>query len=162
MKTHAKARRQNTTGRASDAIPSHLTELLGFQLRMAQVALYRDFAASMAKLNLTQSQVAVMEIIAWIPGVSQADVASSLSTDRATMLVIVDRLAERGLINRHRSLQDRRRQELHLTASGTRLLVRIRAAVAKHEKRFTERFTPQEFKSLMEGLRRLHAGGESA
>jgi DNA-binding MarR family transcriptional regulator len=140
-----------------DILPSGLSGLLGFQLRMAHVCLYRDYAASMSALNLTQHQMAVLEIVAGTPGVSQVDIASRLSTDRGTMLAIVDRLQDRELIARKRSSEDRRRQELYLTAGGTSILQQARAVIAEHEKRFTDRFSSAELAALFEALRRLQA-----
>ena len=74
-----------------------LDGVLGFHVRMAAAAIYRDFAASMAALELTQKQFAVLELIACNSGVSQTDLAATLGTDRATMMALIDRLEARGL-----------------------------------------------------------------
>ena len=50
---------------------------------MAHVAVYRDFAETMAALALTQKQLAVMELVAGNPGASPIDLANTLGTDRA-------------------------------------------------------------------------------
>lgn len=114
-----------------------LEGLLGFHLRMASAAIARDFAAAMQGLDLTQKQYAVLELIDANTGVSQIDLATTLGTDRATMMAIVDRLDARRLLTRRRSASDGRRQELQLTAAGTRLLADARLRVASHEQRFT-------------------------
>lgn len=77
-----------------------LGDLMGFHLRMAHVAVYRDFAETMEELALTQKQLAVMELVAGNPGASQIDLANTLGTDRATMMALVNRLAARDLIER--------------------------------------------------------------
>ncbi|HWA62088.1 MAG TPA: MarR family transcriptional regulator [Caulobacteraceae bacterium] len=133
-----------------------LPQLLGFHLRLAQVAFYRDFAASLAHLDLTQKQVAVLQIIEANPGVSQVDVAAALGTDRATMMAIVDRLEDRGLLARERSAADRRRQELKLTLVGAGVLAEALDAVAEHEARFKARFSDAELEALTTALRRIH------
>src|SRR6185312_7164884 len=103
-----------------------------FHLRMASAAIARDFAAVMQGLDLTQKQYAVLELIDANTGVSQIDLATTLGTDRATMMAIVDRLDARRLLTRRRSASDGRRQELQLTAAGTRLLADARRRAASH------------------------------
>ena len=153
-------------GRGSSAPPSEahglelgrLDSLLGFHLRMAQVAIYRDFAATMADLNLTQKQCAVLELIAANPGASQIDLAAALGTDRATMMALVDRLDDRGLIERRRSKHDKRRQELRLTPEGIDLLAQARVLIDSHEQRFLSRFSPEALDTLLRGLGTIYRG----
>ncbi|MBX5204594.1 MarR family transcriptional regulator [Rhizobium sp. NZLR1] len=136
-----------------------LGDLLGFHLRMAHVAIYRDFAETMEELRLTQKQLAVMELVAGNPGVSQIDLANTLGTDRATMMALVNRLAARDFIERRPSAADRRRQELHLTEAGRATLARARALIAMHEQRFIELFSPDEMDALLAALKRIYKGG---
>ncbi|ODU62603.1 MAG: hypothetical protein ABS99_00010 [Acetobacteraceae bacterium SCN 69-10] len=126
-----------TDGDAGPALQlGWLEALLGFHLRMASAAVARDFAGAMHGLDLTQKQYAVLELINANPGVSQIDLATTLGTDRATMMAIVDRLDGRQLLTRRRSASDGRRQALHLTAAGARLLIVARDRIAEHEQRF--------------------------
>ena len=136
-----------------------LDDVLGFHIRMASAAIYRDFSASMAALDLTQKQVAVLELIANNANVSQIDLAATLGTDRATMMALVDRLELRGLVERRPSQTDKRRQILSLTADGMTTLASAREAVAAHEQRFTSRFDAGELEGLIAGLKRLYREG---
>ena len=133
-----------------------LGDLLGFHLRMAHVAIYRDFADTMAELALTQKQLAVMELIAANPGTSQVDLAHTLGTDRATMMALVNRLAARDLIERRPSSADRRRQELHLTKAGRAVLTRARKLIDIHEQRFIDLFSLAEMDALLVALKRIY------
>jgi len=144
---------------AYDHLPldlGELPDLLGFHLRLAQVALFRDFTASLVDLDLTQKQFAVMELIQSNPGVSQVDLAVTLGTDRATMMAIVDRLESRGLLQRERSSTDRRRQHLHLTDLGATVLGEAKALISDHEARFKDRFSSSQVQALVSMLRALH------
>ena len=136
-----------------------LDDVLGFHIRMASAAIYRDFSASMAELDLTQKQVAVLELIANNANVSQIDLAAALGTDRATMMALIDRLESRGVVERRPSQTDKRRQILSLTAEGTATLASAREAVATHERRFTSRFETTELEALIAGLKRLYREG---
>lgn len=133
-----------------------LPDLLGFHLRLAHVAMYRDFANAMADLDLTQKQCATLQLIGANPAVSQVDLAATLGTDRATMMAMIDRLEQRGFLSRTRSVSDRRRQELNLTPEGEAMLARARRAIADHERHFTSHFTAAELKALMNALSRIH------
>jgi DNA-binding MarR family transcriptional regulator len=133
-----------------------LDGILGFHLRMASAAIYRDFAATLADLALTQKQLAVLELIERNPGVSQVDLANALGTDRATMMALVDRLDLRGLIARRISTADKRRQELRLTPSGKAVRRDAFSLVDRHEQRFLSRFTPAEHETLVEALKRIY------
>lgn len=135
--------------------PGRLWGLLGFHLRLAHVTMQRGFAEALAGLDLTQKQCATLELIAVNPGVSQVDIASRLRNDRATMMALIDRLEERGLVARRRSEADRRRQELTLTPDGEALLARAMQAVEAHERLFTSRFTAAELQTLFELLGRV-------
>ncbi|MBP2448059.1 MarR family winged helix-turn-helix transcriptional regulator [Rhizobium leguminosarum] len=135
-----------------------LGNLMGFHLRMAHVAIYRDFAETMEELRLTQKQLAVMELVAGNPGVSQIDLANTLGTDRATMMALVNRLAARDFIERRPSAADRRRQELHLTEAGHAMLARARELITMHEQRFIELFSPDEMDALLAALKRIYKG----
>lgn len=133
-----------------------LTDLLGYHVRLANVTMLRDFTEALSELDLTQKQCATMRLIATNKGTSQIDLASALSTDRSTMMAIVDRLELRGFVIRKRSTADRRRQELHLTPEGEAVLESSSKLINKHESKFTERFTPEELTALIQALTRIH------
>lgn len=134
-----------------------LEALLGFQLRMANVAVYRDFSETLAKLELTQRQAATLSLIDANPGAPQVAIAARLGSDRATIMAMVDRLETRGLITRERSKTDRRRQELYLTPLGQKTLKEAKSLIAAHERRFTARFSDKELAALFEALQRISA-----
>lgn len=132
-----------------------LDEMLGFQLRLAYIAISRNFAAALQNIDLTQKQTGVLWLIGANEGVSQITLANELGMDRASMMAIVDRLEDRGLIVRERSQSDGRRQELYLTPKGRRTLSQCKTAIAAHEQRITRQFTAAELATLMSLLRRI-------
>ncbi len=132
-----------------------LGELLGYRLRRAQMAMHRDYIDSIADLEVTQKQTAILWLINNNPGVSQADVANALEMDRPSMMAVIDRLQERGFITRDRSDVDRRRQELHLTPGGQNMLAKLKTRIAKHEQRMRSMFTAAELDALLSALRKF-------
>src|SRR5690606_11855811 len=100
----------------------HLDELLGFRLRMAHIALYREVMSALAHVEVTQRQVAVLWLVGANPGLSQTDLAAALAMDGATMVAVIDRLEQEGRVVRRQGQSDRRRRELHLTPAGMKAL----------------------------------------
>ncbi|HLP68316.1 MAG TPA: MarR family transcriptional regulator [Rhizobium sp.] len=139
-----------------------LTEILGFHLRMANVAIFQDYQQTMADLSLTPKQFTVLELVGRNPGVVQIDIAELLSMDKATTMALVDRLEARNLLKRHTSTIDRRRKDLFLTAEGQTLLQEARDLIAAHEKRFTSRFSAAELGAFIAQLRRIYLSGEGS
>lgn len=132
-----------------------LGDNVGYQLRTAYVAVRRQFETAMAKLDLTQKQSGVLWLIEANPAVSQIALANELGMDRASMMAIVDRLEERGLIVRKRSMQDGRRQELYVTAKGRKVLIQAKAAIHTHEKWISARFNKSELAAFVDCLKRF-------
>jgi DNA-binding MarR family transcriptional regulator len=125
-------------------------------LKLAQATLHRDFLATLRDLEVTQKQFAVLALLKANPGVSQVDLANVLRADRATMMAIIDRLQGRGLVLRSPSQSDRRRQDLYLTKEGLSALNQGRVLVERHDKVFTDLFSAEELKQLIESLSRIH------
>ncbi|MDI6835065.1 MAG: MarR family transcriptional regulator [Rhizobiaceae bacterium] len=137
-----------------------LTEILGFHLRMANVAIFQDYQQTMAGLSLTPKQFTVLELVGRNPGVVQIDIAELLSMDKATTMALVDRLEARNFLERRASTIDRRRKDLFLTDEGQAVLQEARDLIAAHERRFTSRFSSAELDALIAQLRRIYRSGE--
>jgi DNA-binding MarR family transcriptional regulator len=82
-----------------------------------------------ADCDLTSVQFAALDAIAEQPGIDQASLAAAISFDRATIGGVIDRLEQKGLVERVVSAQDRRARLLDLTRDGKRLLASIRPVV---------------------------------
>lgn len=82
-----------------------------------------------AGFDLTSVQFAALDGIAEQPGIDQSSLAATISFDRATIGGVIDRLEQKGLVQRVVSAQDRRARRLHLTSEGEQLLVASRPVV---------------------------------
>jgi DNA-binding MarR family transcriptional regulator len=142
----------DTAGQISPALDA----ILGFHIRLAHGAVYRRFNEVFGTLGLTQKQTSVLWVVSDHPGLSQVDIARRLQIDRATMMAIINSLAKRGLMERHASSADRRRQRLHLTPSGAAALSQAQVAIAEHEAWLKSLFTSHEALQLVELLRRVY------
>ncbi|TPJ36492.1 MarR family transcriptional regulator [Mesorhizobium sp. B2-8-3] len=134
-----------------------LNDLTGFHLALAQIAVYRDFCRSLAPLEITQKQFAVLEMIFQNSDVSQIDIAQALGTDRATMMALVDRLDQRGFIERRQSPHDKRRQELRLTPAGIEIRNIAKDLIHEHEKALFSPLSVKEMVALVGSLRKIYS-----
>jgi DNA-binding MarR family transcriptional regulator len=123
---------------------SLLPGLVGYQLRMAQVALFRDFAKGLGEHDVTPGLFGVLVIIEANPDLKQSELARATQLDRSTVVTVIDNLERRGLVERRAALHDRRSNAIRLTASGSALLRKLKRQVSLHEKRLLENFSDAE------------------
>ncbi|HTL26441.1 MAG TPA: MarR family winged helix-turn-helix transcriptional regulator [Burkholderiales bacterium] len=131
-----------------------LPDLIGYRLRLAQQAVFRDFAASVP--GLSPGRVGMLLLIDANPGVTQSRLAHAVSRDRSTMVGVLDQLEGKGLIERRRGA-DRRTNGVWLTRTGRAALSRARRAIAIHERRVAARLSPAERAQLLALLARIAA-----
>ena len=132
--------------------PGVLPELIGYRLRVAQQAVFRDFAATVGEVS--PGRAGILLLIDANPGVTQGRLAEAVHLDRSTMVGVVDALEERGVIERRRGL-DRRTNGLWLTRSGRALVARLRQRIERHERRVASGLTDVERAQLLELLGKL-------
>lgn len=133
---------------AQGALPG----LLGYRLRLAQQAVFRDFAASVQ--GLSPGRVGLLILIDANPGITQSRLAEAVARDRSTMVGLIDLLERRSLVERRRG-DDRRTNGLWLTRSGRRLLARALRRIAAHERRIASRLSAAERRRLLRLLGKI-------
>jgi DNA-binding MarR family transcriptional regulator len=130
------ARERRTGGDAVDAAsppradpaPAHgidqacLAHLLGYQLSLADIPAKRVFFRHIGEpLGLRPVEFTILILAAFNPSATQKQLAQALALSAPNTTILLDRLAERGLIERVRSTADRRAQHIHLTPAGRKL-----------------------------------------
>jgi DNA-binding MarR family transcriptional regulator len=136
-----------------------LLEFVGYHVRLAQLAVYADFMRGQPEPNLTPGQLAILILVHENPGTSQRVLAERIGVDKSTLTVILDRLADRKLLRRVRSKEDRRANVLELTAAGTRHMRRMIAFVRRHERRTFKNLSATEQRELLRLLGKVRGVG---
>ena len=132
-----------------------LPELLGYQLRRAQLGVFQHFAGALSDWNITPGQVGLLVLVSCNPGISQTALARAVGVERSTLGEAVDRLIKRRLLVRKPAPRDRRSYALRLSASGKRFLADLIPRVFAHEDDAAGHLSPEERKTLISLLRRL-------
>lgn len=132
-----------------------LPRLLGYHIRLAQIAVFRDFAAALGGLDITPTLFASLALIDANPGLKQTDLAQAVQLDRSTVVSVIDNLEGRSLVERKRAVDDRRSNALSLTRKGKTLLARLRPLVEEHERRLVQDLSAAEQAELVRLLAKI-------
>ena len=132
--------------------PGPLPGLLGYRLRLAQQAVFRDFGQTVSELP--PGRVGILLLIDANPGVTQSRLAQAVGLDRSTMVGVLHGLEARALVERQRG-EDRRTNGLWLTRGGRALVVGLKRRIRAHERRVAARLTAQEREHLLALLEKL-------
>jgi DNA-binding MarR family transcriptional regulator len=106
-------------------------------------------------MDLTLAQAGLLRLVASGPGQNQHALAGQLGTPPSRLVLLVDSLEERGLIERRRNADDRRHHALHVTADGERLMAELARLGAEHEDAMCAPLDAAERRQLGGLLRRL-------
>jgi DNA-binding MarR family transcriptional regulator len=136
-----------------------LPTLIGFNIRRAQIALWRDFNRQFSDGDVRPGVFSAMLLANANPGIAQIDIANQLGIDKASVVSLVDRMEGAGWVQRRRSTEDRRRQGIYLTPAGVKACRSLKKEMLEHERKFVSRYTEQELRVLISLLRRMHDTG---
>lgn len=125
---------------ATDRTPSaQLAEgpvhpLVGYQLAQASIVTDQVFDEVVgARGTLRRVEFTILALVLANPGVSARQLARALAVTPPNVAVWLDRLEQRGLVDRTRSERDARVQHVRLTRAGAALAERSAQALAEAE-----------------------------
>ena len=145
--------RQRRRTARPDAGLGLLPGLIGYQLRLAQMAIFADFAESVGVDAISPGLFGILVIVEVNPGLTQQALADAARLDRSTMVTVLDKLEQRGLVERQAA--DRRSNGLFLTPQGNALLRGLKRKVAQHERRVLKNLSANERDQLVALLQRI-------
>src|SRR6267143_5099889 len=107
------------------------------------------FADRIAVLGLSPPEAGILRMIATMPSCNQQTLGNRLGVLPSRMVILIDELAEKGLVERKRSQTDRRHSELLLTRAGRQMLTKVSKLGLEHENVLCAALTAEERKSLV-------------
>ena len=124
---------------------------------MAQVGAHAaaKFAERLATIDLAPAHAGTLRIINVSSGISQQALSSMLGLPPSRLVMLVDELEERGLVERRSSSEDRRVYALHLTRKGSETLEAISKIAREHDDAVCAALTAVERETLGALLRRI-------
>ena len=143
-------------GRLDD---SGLFHLVGYATSRAALELRKVFTQHMEAFGLTTPQFSILMLVFDNGDVNQKQLGQALDISPPNMAVTIDKLVERGWVERVRSTQDRRAMQIHLTPRGRELVERAEKIAATMENPALRMLSAAERALLIELLLKVAGGG---
>lgn len=156
--------------RAAEAVPgavaaapagldqSRLTYLVGYAASRASIELKKDFRRHLGPLGLKAVEFSILMLLLVNREVNPKQLCEALDVSAPNMALTIDRLAERGWVERSRSTRDRRAVIVDLTPAGRELAQRADKIAATMEQSPLRVLTAAERAMLVELLFKIAAG----
>ncbi|HUB10692.1 MAG TPA: MarR family winged helix-turn-helix transcriptional regulator [Acetobacteraceae bacterium] len=125
-----------------------------FHLRRAHELTQQQASAALADIGLLPIHAEVLGFINDNPGTIPSVVADSLGRDRSSVTGILRTLFDQGLIDRTRTIRDRRAALLAITPAGAALLQRMLDRINTSEATL-DRILGQDKPAFLDQLRRI-------
>jgi DNA-binding MarR family transcriptional regulator len=130
----------------------------GYLLRRLHQIHYALFFEECAAFDITPVQYGLLTTLSLNPDLDQNSIGRELGIDRTNVADVLARLARRGLLERHRSKQDKRMVLARLTPAGQRITDEMYSAMLKAQNRLLAPLLPDERRAFIDTLLRLIEG----
>ena len=119
----------------------------------------------LARLNVSASQYYYLLKIHDNPGLTQKDLIEAEFINPSNVTRAIKQLVEQGLVDRRRSIKDKRAQVLQLTPEGQRIYPQIKAILDREEALFRQvtqkqfpNFDSEQLATILQSFAHLHEG----
>src|SRR2546423_14246735 len=117
-------------------------ERFGYLLKHARERFATLQAPAIEPFGITGRELAVLTVLVQGQPPSQLEAAQRLSIDRTTMVILLDGLEAKGLVERTAASADRRRNIVALTPAGRKVLIGASRASDEAERAFLTPLRP--------------------
>lgn len=149
-----------SSSRDAELDPGFAGELLGYLLALAEVGTRRAFQRAVGEpFELRPVEFTLLALLQANGRASAKQIGSALRLPAPHVTTLVDRLAERGLVDRGRDPHDGRAVRIVLTEAGAELSRRLRGVAATMEDELLAALAPDEQATLRRLLRKLAPAG---
>lgn len=139
----------------ADPIPpaTRIHDMPGHRIRRLHQISVGLFLQELGEIGLTPVQYAALQTVAHAPGLDQRTLAGSIALDTSTTGGVIDRLEQRGWLERRTAPDDRRVRQLWLTEAGRQVLDQATPGVQRAQ---TQILAPLDAAERATFLRLLH------
>jgi MarR family transcriptional regulator, lower aerobic nicotinate degradation pathway regulator len=141
----------------SQRVPKELLQSTGFLLKRLGFDIKEKNYAAFEPTGFSPLHYAVLSLLDEGARRTQGEIADALGYDRSQLVGILDDLQDRGLVERERDREDRRRHSVRLTPPGKECLAELRTISKGVENEFFSPLDATERGILHELLAKLAA-----
>ena len=113
------------------------------------------FGERIEVLGISPPHAGILRMIAATPSCNQQALAKRLGVLPSRMVLLIDELAQKRLVERKRSQKDRRHSELVLTKAGSQMLGKLSRLAMEHEAELCAGLTSKECDTLAALCRKM-------
>ncbi|MDD3879227.1 MAG: MarR family transcriptional regulator [Syntrophomonas sp.] len=135
-----------------------LDQCLNFVLTKAQQSVHQLFKAELMPYGVTPGQYSVLKCLWKDNGQTVKQLAEHLYLDSSTVTGILDRMEQKGMIEKKADPKDRRALQVLLTEKGQALEEPLTQAILNANKKALRQIDENQFESLKELLHKLSPG----
>jgi len=146
---------QKAAHRLSEVDFGRLPGYIGYQLRQAQSAVFRDLSRTLRETGVTPGEFSLLTMLRVNPGINSITLTRIYQLDKATLSLSIKRMAKRGLISSTPHANDRRYYALELTGEGRVLLQKVTRRIERQERTMDAALKPGERGRLLDLLQRI-------
>ena len=125
----------------------------GYYIRRLHQISVGIFLQELSELGVTPVQYAALQTVANQPGIDQRTLARTVALDASTTGGVVDRLEQRGVLERRAAPTDRRVRQWWLTAAGDQLLADAVPAMLQAQQQILAPLTERQRAEFMRLMR---------
>jgi DNA-binding MarR family transcriptional regulator len=135
---------------------STLQSHIGFWMRLVSNSVSQAFAAKLEQTGVTVAEWVVMREMYGEAGITTpSQVAELTHLSRGAVSKLLERLLQKGLMTRTESKEDRRYQDIQLTAAGRKLVPQLAALADQNDEEFFSSLSAGERAQLTRILKKL-------
>jgi DNA-binding MarR family transcriptional regulator len=137
--------------------PASLESHAGFWLRFVSNHVSHSFARKVAGSGVTAAEWVILRQLFETGETSPGRIAALSGLTRGAVSKLVDRLFRKDLVSRTEADEDRRYQDVKLTAAGRALVPKLAALADQNDEEFFSHLSAKEREALVATLRKLVA-----